>query len=85
MNDYMPIEMAIEHTLGVQYSREYNNYTRDLAKSYNRRRHLLKIKYNPEKFKKILTEQVFPELLEWCDRPEDERRRWHITNRYLEE
>lgn len=24
------------------------------------------------------------ELLEWCDRPEDDRRRWHIVSRYLE-
>ncbi len=31
------------------------------------------------------TKRVLPELLEWSDQPEDERRRWHILNRYFHE
>lgn len=85
MNDYMPIEMAIEQVLEQRYASDYNAYQKEQAKAYDRLWRLKQAKYNPEKFKKILNEQVFPELLEWCDRPVDERRRWHITNRYLEE
>ncbi len=37
------------------------------------------------KYRVYMTNYVLPELLEWCDRPDDEHRRWHIMSRYLEE
>lgn len=42
--------------------------------------------FDPVKIRamKCMSFQVFPELLEWCDRPEDERRKWHILSRYLD-